>query len=139
MLQKGRERKAVIRVRVNQSFFRRRILSAYNYRCCITGLGIEELLVASHITPWAEDLTNRLNPRNGLCLNAFHDRAFDRHLMWIDSDFRIRFVEKLKERDDVSEITLKWITGFEGKQLNLPKLFSPDKDLLRQHASLCSS
>jgi len=40
---------------------------------------------ASHIVPWAEDERNRLNPRNGLCLNALHDRAFDRHLMWIDA------------------------------------------------------
>lgn len=26
-------------------------------------------------------------PRNGLCLNALHDRAFDRHLMWIEDDY----------------------------------------------------
>lgn len=134
----GRERETVMRVRINQSFFRSRILSAYNYRCCITGLGIKELLVASHISSWAEDIANRLNPRNGLCLNAFHDRAFDRHLMWIDSDFRIRFTNRLKEYDEISRPTLDWLTGFEGKALYLPKQFSPDKELLRQHASLSS-
>src|SRR5258708_2851259 len=76
----GIEREAVVRIRVNQSFFRRRIVSAYECRCCVTGLRVPELLVASHIIPWAEDVPNRLNPRNGLCLNALHDRAFDRGL-----------------------------------------------------------
>ncbi len=79
----GREREATVRVRVNQSFFRDRIFSAYNFRCCVTGLTVQPLLTASHIIPWAEDERNRLNPRNGLCLNPLHDRAFDRHLMWI--------------------------------------------------------
>jgi len=35
------------------------------------------LLVASHIVPWRSDPGNRLNPKNGLCLSAIHDRAFD--------------------------------------------------------------
>ena len=69
----GREREATVRLRVNQSFFRDRILSAYNFRCCVTGLTVQPLLTASHIIPWAEDEKNRLNPRNGLCLNALHD------------------------------------------------------------------
>ena len=53
----GREREALVRLRVNQSFFRRRILSAYDFRCCVTGLSARdsaaarELLVASHIVP----------------------------------------------------------------------------------------
>ena len=85
----GIERDAVIRIRVNQSFFRRRILSAYDYRCCVTGLTNRALLNASHILTWAEDSESRLNPKNGLCLNALHDRAFDRHLMWIEDDFKI--------------------------------------------------
>lgn len=71
------EREALVRLRVNQSFFRRRILSAYEFQCCVTGLKVRELLVASHIVPWSQDATNRLNTRNGLCLNPLHDRAFD--------------------------------------------------------------
>ena len=42
--------------RVNQHFFRAAILAAYeNLRCCITGLAVPGLLVASHIVPWARD------------------------------------------------------------------------------------
>ena len=91
----GREREAILRVRVNQNFFRKRVLSAYDYKCCITGLGVRDLLVASHIVPWAEVQANGLNPKNGLCLNAFHDRAFDRHLISVDSNFCVRFIEKV--------------------------------------------
>lgn len=137
LLIEGRERETLIRVRVNQNFFRRRILSAYNYKCCITGLSIQELLVASHIVPWSEDVANRLNPRNGLCLNALHDRAFDKHLLWIDSNLHIRFVNRLKDASKASDITLEWLLSFEGKPLILPKRFSPDTGLLQRHAERC--
>jgi putative restriction endonuclease len=94
----GIEREAIVRVRVNQSFFRRRIVSAYEFRCCVTGLAVPELLVASHIVPWAQDTANRLNPRNGLCLNALHDRAFDRGLMVVDDTMHVRFSPRLREK-----------------------------------------
>jgi putative restriction endonuclease len=129
----GLERDAVIRVRVNQSFFRRRILSAYEFRCCVTGLNVPELLVASHIVPWAEDAANRLNPRNGLCLNPLHDRAFDRRMMWIDPEFRVCFSPRLSETPK-REQALDWLLTFEGKPLQLPKNFAPDSQFLSRHA-----
>lgn len=131
----GVDRDAVVKVRVSQSFFRRRILSAYDFRCCVTGLTAEQLLTASHIVPWAEDKANRLNPRNGLCLNALHDRAFDRHLMWVEDDFLIRFSPRLYETKPGGEGPLKWITQYEGKPLILPKKFSPDPEFLKKHAA----
>ncbi|MEO7725264.1 MAG: HNH endonuclease [Chthoniobacterales bacterium] len=129
----GLEREAVIRVRVNQSFFRRRILSAYEFRCCVTGLNVRELLVASHIVPWSEDPVNRLNARNGLCLNPLHDRAFDRRLMWIDPKFCTRFSSRLSDAAN-DERSLGWLLSFEGKTLRLPKNFAPDPKLLSHHA-----
>lgn len=132
----GVEREALIRVRVNQSFFRRRILSAYEFRCCVTGLNVPQLLVASHIVPWSQDPANRLNTRNGLCLNPLHDRAFDRHLMWIDPKFRIRFSRRLHDCSKKDKESLSWLLSFEDKALRLPKNFSPDPDLLSHHARL---
>jgi len=129
----GTERQVLIRVRVNQSFFRRRILSAYEFRCCVTGLNVRELLVASHIVPWSQDSANRLNTRNGLCLNPLHDRAFDRHLMYVDSDFRVHFTQRLQAAKKENG-ALSWLLSFEGKTLLLPKHFSPDPNLLGQHA-----
>lgn len=133
----GKEREAVVRVRVNQSFFRCRVLSAYGFKCCVTGLRIQPLLVASHVIPWAEDVVNRLNPRNGLCLNALHDRAFDRHLMWVEAGFVIRLSPKLREESAESSQTVDWLMSFDGKPLLLPKKFEPDPELLAIHASRC--
>lgn len=75
--------------RVNQNFFRKMILAGYNSQCCITGLSIENLLIASHIIPWSQDSRNQLNPQNGLCLNALHDKAFDCGLITLDESYRV--------------------------------------------------
>jgi putative restriction endonuclease len=130
----GRERDAIVRVRVNQSFFRRRVLSAYDFRCCVTGLAIKSLLVASHIVPWSVDANHRLNPRNGLCLNALHDRAFDCGLMWVEKGFKIRLSDKLLKKKEGADEIRDWFFSFDGKSLLLPKNFQPDSNLLLKHA-----
>lgn len=134
----GVEREAIVRLRVNQSFFRRRVLSAYNNRCCITGLGVPALLTASHIVPWASDSANRLNPRNGLCLNALHDRAFDRGLLWVDKDFVVRISPKLRGGRMGEFGDAQWFWEFDGRSLRLPKTFTPDPALLRRHAAVAT-
>lgn len=133
----GIERASVVKVRANQNFFRRRVLSAFDFRCCITGLASPTLLTASHILPWATDKKNRLNPKNGLCLNALHDRAFDRHLMWIDHAGLIRFATSLRTQKGQNLPTVEWLTQREGQPLLLPKKFSPDPLFLKQHAAKC--
>ncbi len=80
--------------RVGQSFFRSAVLSAYNSKCCITGLSETRLLVASHIIPWREDESNRLNPRNGLLLSMLHDKAFDLGIITINDDMTIHVSKK---------------------------------------------
>lgn len=130
----GLERERMVRVRVNQHFFRAAVLSAYDNKCCVTGLAIPELLVASHIVPWATDTKQRMNPRNGLCLNALHDRAFDRGLMFIDEAMSVRFREKIILSEKKSP-GLDWLLSYEGKGICMPRKFNPDSDLLRIHAS----
>jgi len=77
-IKEGVDKEVLVKQRVNQNFFRSTILSSYYFKCCITGLSIPEFLVSSHIVPWSKNKENRLNPRNGLCLNSLHDKAFDR-------------------------------------------------------------
>src|SRR5205814_509586 len=124
----GLERERMVRVRVNQHFFRAAVLAAYDYKCCVTGIAVPELLVASHIVPWAADAKERMNPRNGLCLNALHDRAFDRKLMLLDQELKVRFPAQLKSR--ASRDGLEWLLGFEGQRIRLPRKFKPDTDLI---------
>lgn len=128
----GIERKAFIKIRVNQSFFRKAVIASYDSKCCITGLGIPELLNASHIIPWSKDEANRVNPRNGLCLNAIHDRAFDRGLLTITPDFKIK-ISKLIRRSDTDIAIQDFLLRFDGSEIRLPTRFSPDINFLKHH------
>jgi putative restriction endonuclease len=128
----GKEREAVIRVRVNQSFFRKAVLAPYNFQCCITGLEIPELLNASHIIPWSKDEANRVNPRNGLCLNAIHDRAFDRGLLTITPEFTVK-ISKAVKQVNVSSAVQDFLLRYDGLTINKPARFLPDPKFLKYH------
>jgi len=83
------ETENVIKVRTMQGFFRKLVLGAYNSKCCVTGNPVGGLLVASHILPWGGFPKERLNPRNGLCLAAHFDKAFDCGLIAFDERLRL--------------------------------------------------
>ncbi|MCY3567372.1 MAG: HNH endonuclease [Chloroflexi bacterium] len=119
------------KVRRGQALFRATVLSAYQNRCCITGLADPRLLNASHIVPWRDDPSNRLNPRNGLCLSALHDRAFDRGLITLDVDYRLLLSPQLKERND-DFVSISFIR-YEGNQIALPDKLAPDHGFLTLH------
>lgn len=128
----GKEREAVVKVRVNQSFFRRAVLAAYNFQCCITGLEIPELLNASHIIPWSKDKENQVNPRNGLCLNAIYDRAFDRYLITVTPEFIVK-VSKSVKKATASEAVKDFLLRYDGLEINRPARFLPDPKFLKHH------
>ena len=67
----------IVGARRGQQWFRRAVLASYEQRCALSGISDNNLLVASHIAPWAMEKKRRLDPRNGICLNALCDRAFD--------------------------------------------------------------
>lgn len=129
----GRDRESVVRVRVNQHFFRRSVLAIYGSKCCITGIDLEPLLVASHIVPWSFAKRDRTNPQNGICLNALHDRAFDRGLITISPDFRLLISRTLKDLATPSNHLADYFERFEGKEIALPDKFLPREEFLRYH------
>lgn len=130
----GKERERVVRSRVNQQFFRATVLAAYDYKCCITGLPLPELLTASHIVPWAVDHANRLNPQNGLCLNAIHDRAFDRGLLTITPDYKVKLTASIRDLDK-NEAVRSLLLQYDGSSMTLPHRFVPDIAFLEYHNS----
>jgi putative restriction endonuclease len=81
------ESTATVKVRRGQQFFRQSILNVYSVRCCISGINVPRLLVASHIKPWRDFPGERIDPRNGLCLSSIHDAAFDAGLITLDDEF----------------------------------------------------
>lgn len=86
----GKTRAQFIKARVGQRSFRNWVLSSYSYTCCITGIKQPELLIAAHIKPWSIDEKNRMNPSNGLSLNALHDKAFEHGYFTIIPDYLIK-------------------------------------------------
>ena len=119
-------------IRVGQKFFRRSVISAYQGRCCITGLTDSRLLVASHIVPWRADAHNRLNPRNGLCLSALHDKAFDQGLFTLTDDFRIKTSPDIKAIES-NRFAADWLVALEGRSIELPEKFRPLEEFIDWH------
>lgn len=120
------------RTRRVQSFFRAAVLTTYNSTCAISGVAGAELLTASHVIPWSESVERRADPRNGLCLNALLDRAFDRGLFSLDDNLRVIVSRRLI--DNVAEANLKCsLDQIEGISLSMPSRFLPDPEAIRFH------
>ena len=125
-------KQAWVEVRTKQAFFRKAVISSYKARCCMSGLDVPVLLIASHIVPWKVDRSNRLNPRNGLCLSALHDRAFDKGLITVTTDLRIKISRALKKSGPGKFLTSS-LVSLDGKDLLLPEKFFPNPDFLAYH------
>jgi putative restriction endonuclease len=130
----GREVVRSIMARLNQTAFRKLVLSNFDNKCCITGLDQTSLLVASHILPWSKDENNRLNPKNGLALNALHDKAFDRGLITITEDLKINVSSVFYKSAGIQSIKENFI-DYDGQSLIAPKKFSLDVEFLKKHNS----
>jgi putative restriction endonuclease len=107
-------REQTIKSRVNQRFFRRKILAAYNNTCCITGISQPELLIAGHIRPWGIDEKNRLNPSNGIAINALHDKAFEAGLLTITPNYTIKISNQILKKND--SVLFDYLGKFENKK-----------------------
>ena len=130
--QEGREALRNRATRVNQSVFRAMILHIYGNTCCITGLDIPYVNRASHILGWAVSKPTRMDPRNGLCLSATYDAAFDRHLISLDEDFRLLISRDVKDHFS-SEVVRSHFHNRHGQKINMPKHFSPLQSYLQIH------
>lgn len=121
-----------VKTRVNQNVFRRIILADYSNKCAVSGIDVDELLVASHIVPWSENEKERLNPENGICLSALYDRAFDRGLIGFRTDYSVIVSETLKRKKD-SSYYHQYFSPLEKKTLDLPSRYWPRKEFLEFH------
>mgnify|MGYP003961394077 FL=1 len=126
----GKTKESIVKTRVNQSFFRQMILTSYDSKCCITGLPIKELLVASHIIPWSQNSKTRIDPQNGLCLNSLHDKAFDQGYITINTSYQVVISSKL---EDFDQDDVKLITDYKGENIKLPHRFLPKQEYLNYH------
>lgn len=121
-----------VKTRVNQNIFRQIVLANYDSKCALTGIDLPELLVASHIIPWAENEQERLNPENGICLSSLYDKAFDKGLISFTNNQRVIFSERLKENIG-KEYYAKYFRPLENATLVIPRKYHINPQFLEWH------
>lgn len=96
-------REVVREERVGQNLLRPVVLDMWENRCALTGIAHSDLLVTSHIKPWANSSDEeRLDPYNALPLAAHIDAAFDAGLISFQDDGSIILSGELAQADRVA-------------------------------------
>ena len=130
--QDGKERLQTIKARIGQRTFRDVVLKLYQNRCCLTGMDLPEVNRASHIIGWAERVETRMDPRNGLCLSATYDAAFDRKLITFDEDYRLILSKTIRDRVPTESLKTHFLSR-EGQRIELPTRLCPLAEYLDHH------
>jgi len=131
-LPEGKEREALVKVRINQNFFREMVLASYRSKCTVCSLPEPDLLVASHIIPWSKDVSLRMNPRNGICMCVLHDKAFDKGLITISNDYKLVISKSIKRFHKEPAIQRGFIVYYDRKII-LPDRFIPELKFIEFH------
>ncbi len=106
----------LILARLGQGAFRRSLLKERK-QCFVTGYPDPQVLVASHIKPWARSSdTERLNPKNGLLLIPTLDRAFDRGLISFEDEGQILISDRLMKPEKLGINRRLRLSAFVGRE-----------------------
>lgn len=89
--------------RSGQTEFRKNVMQEFNGKCLVSGVDESNLLVASHIKPWAacdkKKEKEHVNPQNGLLLSTLYDRLFDQGYLTFDENCNIIYSTWLSEEN----------------------------------------
>lgn len=134
---KNTEKEALVKIRIGQSQLRTQKLRQQT--CCeICGVQTKELLIVSHIKPWAESNdTEKLDIENTLLLCPVHDALFDKGFISFDARGRIKISKKLDEMEQAllninDDSKIEVISNEKARYLNYhnKNRFLDNKDLL---------
>ena len=84
------------KARLGQGGFRLLTLENYGHKCCITGETTVPVLTAAHIRPVSNEGDNALS--NGLLMRADMHILYDKGLIGIDPEYRIRVSSQIREQ-----------------------------------------
>lgn len=104
--------------RLHQGQFRTIVLRAYRERCTICRLRETSLLHASHILP-DRDRRGEASIKNGLSLCVIHHEAYDRDLLAVTPDYRVRLTPRLLEDED-GPMLEQGLKAFHQSPIHLP-------------------
>lgn len=100
------EKESIIKARIGQGQYRKRLLNKYDNRCVVTGIDNRKVLMASHIKPWSVCLNHeRLDTENGLILSANLDRLFDSGLITFDKNGRL-FISSFVGKENQKRLSI---------------------------------
>jgi len=118
---------------VRSGIFKRELPKLYNYQCAISGLQISALTTvqmvdACHIIPFS--ISRNDTVKNGFCLTPTLHRAFDRGLIAITEQYRVKISSQIKENQSTYGIR-----QFEDQQILLPTNadYFPDLSYFKWH------
>ena len=123
-------RKIEIKARQKQSLFRARVLRNFGHHCCLSDTIEENLLIASHIIPWAERIQTRLDPANGLCLSYVYDKLFDEGYFSLRNDL---YVVISKGVSELSKGIQNILVPIEGTKIRDPQIYPISTEYLEYH------
>jgi hypothetical protein len=90
-------RPGFVTTRVGQGAYRKRIIHRWEYECAVTKFDKLDILVASHIVPWAQaNDFERLDVDNGILLSPVYDALFDRQLVTFENSGGIVLSTKIE-------------------------------------------
>ena len=100
------EKETIIKARVGQGKYRELLMKKYNRTCIMTDVNIPQVLIASHIKPWAVcDNFERTDVNNGLILSATYDRLFDSGLITFSKNGKIK-ISRLINKDNALKLNI---------------------------------
>lgn len=122
---------------VRGGVFKREIPKIYNYQCAISEMQIvssthAQMIDACHIVPFAVSKDDTIT--NGIALSPTLHRAYDRGLITITEDYRVRVSPAISETNSPYSLG-----QFEGKQILLPgnRKYYPSIENLKWHHQEC--
>lgn len=116
------------------SVFKREIPKMYNNTCCISGLKVDtmhniSMIDACHIIPFSESYDDTVT--NGIALFPNLHRAFDRGLLSVTPDYRVKISDSFIEEGNYS------LKQFANKKISLPinEKYWPNRESLEWHVN----
>lgn len=93
------ERKGLVTSRVGQGAYRKGIIHRWDYKCAVTSFDKLDVLIASHIVPWADSTNDeRMDLNNGILLSPTYDALFDRHLITFENNGKIILSDSIESQ-----------------------------------------
>ena len=115
--------------RTKQNVFSNKVKSNYKNKCAICSISTKSFLVGSHIIPWSKRKDIRLDPSNGICLCSFHDKAFDKGYITINSELKVVVSDKFKG----DSVLLHELSKIKGSKIKEPTNNKPKEEFLLYH------